>query len=74
MEYVLKALTQQEHDQIHDVAVRQVIEDCGQDHDYLRGIVLLYVDSLDMDGKLNAISEDDKLLVEVLGFNPFKED
>ena len=67
----LKALTQQEHDQIHDVAVHQVIEDCEQDRAYLRGIAELYVDKLDLYDRLNAICEDDDLLVEVLGFDPF---
>ena len=70
----VKALTQQEYDQVYDVAVHQVVEDCEQDHSYLRGIAQLYVDMLCVDVRLNAISEDDDLLVEMLGFNPYKEE
>ena len=68
----LRILTAEEDNRVCEVAVHQVIEDCEQDHAYLRGIAETYVDLLGVDDRLNAISEDDGLLVEALGFNPFE--
>ena len=70
----LRKLTEQERESIKTRAQEIIFDDCRQDDGYLRSVVDDWVESLDIEGRLDAICNDPDMLPEILGFNPYKED
>lgn len=67
---VMTHLTDEQKQEIFDMAVELIHEDAEHDQDYLNSIIKRYVGLYTVEGQLAMISSEEEYQTDLLGFDP----